>query len=73
MRMRAFYGNIKHLPAEDIGGTDASGNHSRACTVDPRIRSLRTPQTEFHNAVPVGCVDDAGGLGGDQALMVDDI
>ena len=35
--------------------------------------ALGSAQAELHDSVSAGCVADAGGLGGDQALVIDDI
>ena len=60
-------------PAENIGGADTSGDHGGSGTVDSGIRTLGTAQAKFHDTVSLGCMDHAGCLGGDQALVVDDI
>ena len=37
------------------------------------IRSLGPAQSEFHNAVALGRIDDALCLGGNEALVIDDV
>ena len=64
---------IEELSGQDIGRADAAADHSRPCTIRAGIRPLCTPQAEFHDAVPLRRVADAGGLGGNQALVVDDV
>ena len=64
---------FKELAAEDIGSADTAGDDSCPGTVGTGVGALGTAQTEFHNAVTLRRVADPGGLGGDQALMVDDI
>ena len=71
--MGSFDRDMEHLTGQDIGCADAPGDHGSAGAVDPGIRSLGTAKAEFHHAVSLGSMDDAGRLGGDQALMVDNI
>ena len=71
--MGSLYRDIEHFSAEYIGGADASGYHGCPCSVGAGIRSLGPAQSEFHDAVSLGRVDDALCLGGNEALVIDDI
>ena len=71
--MSAFYRDIKHLSSQHVGGADAAGDNGGSGSVDSRVRRLGAAQTEFHDAVALGGVNDPGRLGGDQALVVDDV
>ena len=64
---------VEHLAGQHVGGADAAADHGGAGTVDTGVRTLGTAQAELHDAVALGCVNDAGRLGGDQALVVDDV
>ena len=68
-----FTGTSNSWPAEHIGSADTAADHGGSGTVDTGIRTLGAAKTKLHDAVPLCCVDDSGGLGGDQALVVDDI
>ena len=70
--MGAFDRNIKHLSGQDVAGADASGDHGGSCPVDTGIRTLGTAKTELHDAA-ASFLNDTGGLGGDQALVIDDV
>ena len=50
-----------------------TGDHGRPGSVDACVRSLGPAETKFHDSVASGRMDDAGGLGGDEALVVDDV
>ena len=64
---------VEHLAAEHVGGADTAGDHGRPGSVDACVRSLGPAETKFHDSVASGRMDDAGGLGGDEALVVDDV
>ncbi len=65
--------NVEKLSCQHIGCTDTAADHSCSCTVSTCIRSLCAAKTEFHDSVSSGCKADTGSLGGDQALVIDDI
>ncbi len=69
----ALHGNVEHFSRQDVGGADTAADHRRPGPVDTRIRSLSPAKAKLHNAVPSGGINHPGRLGGDQALMVDDI
>ena len=71
--MGSLYGDIEHFSAEHIGGADASGYHGCPCAVGAGVRSLGPAQSEFHYAVALGRIDDALRLGGNEALVIDDV
>ena len=73
MGVGSFYGDIKHLPAEYVGGSDASGNHGGTGAVNSCIRALSAAEPEFHHTISAGSMDNAGGFCGDKALMVNDV
>ena len=70
MGMGSFNRHIEHFTAEYVGSTDTSGNHGCTGAVNTCIRSLGAAQTKFHNAISLGCMDNAGSFGRNQALMV---
>ena len=70
MSVSSLHRNVKHLSGQHVGGSDAAGNHGSSGSVNSGIRPLGAAQSKFHDAVPAGCMDDAGSLGGDQALVV---
>ena len=65
--------HVEHLPGQHVGCAHAAADDSRPCAVQSGIRPLGPAQPEFHDAVPLRRVNDPGSLGGDQALVVDDI
>ena len=71
--MGSLHRDIKKLSCQYIAGGDTAANHGCPCTVGARIGTLCTAQAEFHDAVSARCIADAGSLGGNQALMVDDV
>ena len=71
--MCALDRDIEHLAAEHIGGADTARNHGSPCAVHARVRPLCAAQSEFHDAVALGRIHDTFCLGGNQALVVDDI
>ena len=73
MGVSAFYRNIEELAGQHIGGTDTAADHGSTGAVDTGVRSLRPAQTELHDTVALGSVYHAGALGGNQALVIDDI
>ena len=73
MGVRSLYGDIKHLSGQNIAGSDAAADHGRPCTIDAGIRPLRPAQSEFHDSVSSCSIADPGGLGGNQALVIDDV
>ncbi len=73
MGMGALHRHAEELPAEHVAGADAAADDSCPGPVGARVRPLGPAQAEFHDAVPSGGIADPGRLGGDQALMVDDV
>ena len=73
MRVRAADGHTEELTGEHVARRLTAADHRRARTVNARIRPLRAAQTEFQHAVAARRLHHAGGLGGDQRLMVDDV
>ena len=69
----AKYGNVEHLACKYIGGAGTSADHSGACTINTGIRSLCTTKTKFHDSISSRCVADAGCLGSNKTLMIDDV
>ena len=69
----ALHRRAEHLAGQHIGGPDAASDHGGPGAVNPRVRSLGPPEAELHDAVALGRVDHPGRLGGDKALMVQDI
>ena len=65
--------NVKHLSGQYIRCADASADHGSPGSVQSGVRSLSPAKAKFHDSVALGSVDHAGRLGGDQALMVDDV
>jgi len=65
--------NVKHLSGQDIGGSDAAADHGSTRAVDTGIRSLSTAKTELHYAIALSSVDNAGCLGCNQRLVVNDV
>ena len=73
MGVGSLHRHVEHFAGEHVGGADTAGDHGGSGAVDSRVRSLGPAQAELHDAVALGRVDDALGLGGDQALVVDDV
>ncbi len=71
--MGSFYGYIEHLACQNVGGADTACDHGGPGPVDPGVGSLSPAESKFHDPVPLGSVDDSGRLGGDKALVVDDV
>ncbi len=71
--MGPFDRNVEHLSGQHIGSAYAARDHGRSGPVGARVRPLGPAQAEFHDTVPSGGIADPGRLGGDQALVVDDI
>ena len=65
--------HVEHRACKDIGSPHTSANHCGSCAVQSGIRTLGAAQTKFHDAITLCGEDNAGGLGGDKALMVDNI
>ena len=73
MRVRALYGDVEQLSAQDVGCADTAGDDCCACAVGAGVGALRAAESEFHDPVTAGRVADTCRLGGDQALVVDDV
>ena len=71
--MRSADRNVKKLSCQYVGSTDTATDHGSSCTVSTCIRALCTAKPEFHDSVSSGCEADAGRLGCDQTLVVDDV
>ena len=71
--MRALHGYIKHLSGKHVAGADAAADHSGPCAVNAGVRPLRAAEAEFHDSVAAGRIAYPGRLGGDEALVVDNI
>ena len=71
--MCAEYRHMEHLTGENIGSAAATADHGSSGAVGTGIRTLCAPQTKLHDIIALGRVTDAGGLGRDQTLVVDDI
>ena len=73
MSMGAFDRNIKKLAAKNIGGADTPADYGCSGAINTCIRALGAPKAKFHNTVSFGSIADPGGLGGNQALMIDNV
>ena len=73
VRMRARYRHAAHLPGKHVACACAAAYHCRTRAVYARVRSLRPPKAEFHHTVPICGIRNAGSLGGDKRLMIDQI
>ena len=73
MGVSPFNGNLEHFTAEYIRGAYTACNHSCTGAVDTSVRPLGAAKAEFHNPVPLGGMNNPGGLGSNQALMIDNI
>ena len=71
--MGPFYRYVKQLSGQHITGTDTAADHSGSRAVYAGVRTLGAAQPELHDSVTAGGVAYPGGLGSDQALVVDDI
>ncbi len=43
MGMGSHYRDVKEPPGKDVGGADASADHSRPCAVQSGVRALGPP------------------------------
>ena len=73
MGVRAHDRNMKHLSGQYIRRADTSANHGSSRPVKSGVRPLGPAKTEFHDTSIVCRINDAGGLGGYEGLMVDNI
>ena len=68
----ALDGDVEELSGQHVGGADTAADHGGAGPVDAGVRSLGPAEAKFHDAVALRRVDDPGGFGGDEALVVYD-
>ena len=73
MCMGSKHWHVKHLTSKHTGCSDTTTDHSCTGSKNTGIRSLGTAKTEFHDTSIVCRINDAGGLGGYEGLMVDNI
>ena len=71
--MGAAHGDIENLSAEHVRGADTARNHRGARSVDTGIRALRSAPAELHHAVALRRAHNAGCLGCNETLVVDDV
>ena len=73
MGMGSLHRNIKHLTGKYVGSSDTAADHGCSGSVDTGVRSLGPAKTKFHDPIAFCRVYDAGGFGGDKALMIQQV
>ena len=73
MGMGSQHRNIEELPRQHVGGAFAAADYSSPCTIGAGIRSLSPPSAELHYSITFCGIAHAGGLGGNQTLMIDNV
>ncbi len=69
----AFDGDTVELAGQDVGGGGASPDVRGATRGDGAVDALGASEAELEDGLALGGVADAGGLGGDEGLEVEDV
>ena len=65
--------HVKALAGQHVGGADTAADDGSPGAVEPCVRALCPAQAEFHDAVSARREHDAGGLCGDETLVIQNV